>query len=147
LNPATWAQLALTHERCILTDFAGELPVEPVELDERYELNWVMKTRDGGYIEAWVAVLWNPGPKADEPVRLDIKKWKDGLELHRLGGKPFYIVMEWDGDIYYVRHDEAQDHVVYGIGGCTGSDLKESPCVLIPSDLFKRRTGASLFVM
>lgn len=142
MNPLAAEPVRAIHELGMLTMFAGDLPVHPVALDDRYALDWVMKTnQEEPLLSAWVACVHGMRPRSGMVI-LSLKKWKDGVRLNMLGGKPFYVVAEWEGEIFFVRHDEVLASVIYGLGSRAG-DPEDIPCVQIPSHLFKSRSAAN----
>lgn len=132
---------SLQVERESLAKFLLDSPYKAVKLPKRYYLDWVVMARDRS-VNAWIECKRRYNMRSKYPTfMMSMKKWQEGSDLSRLGGKPFYVVVEWDDGLFYVRQDEVLDAVTYGIGGRTDRNDPEDiePCVYIPVHLFQPR--------
>lgn len=134
-------------DRGVMATFLGDRAAKAVRLTRRYSLDWVMLSRQDGSIQAWAECKRIGLPMdAVQAVLVTIKKWQEGCELARLGGKPFLIVAELAEGVFYVRHDEVVGASLL-TDSCAELDEDIEPCVSIPLRLFRRlNPGANPFV-
>jgi hypothetical protein len=142
----------LQIERATITSLIGQRPLTAVKLPRRYAIDWALCTSSahGALVHAWVECKRRYCKRSEFPtLMISLKKWQEGVELHKAGGKPFLIVVEWDDGIFFLRHDEVAspsgfaNGVYVGIGGRMDRDDEEDvePCIWIPTALFHRPTA------
>lgn len=115
------------------------------KLPKRYSLDWVAEDNDG-FLMAWVECKRRHCSARTYPTfMISMLKWMDALHFQMLGGKPTYILVQWDDGAGWVRSDEVVASVKFSIGGRTDRDDPEDmePCVHIPVHCFHMLPASS----
>ena len=115
VRPVYEIQQTLELERLAITSFAEQFDVQPVKLPIAYNIDYAMLS--GENLMCWVEVKCRDVERyAYETLAISMKKIVNGVQLSKMSGKSFLLLVQWNDSLGWVKVKE-DDELDIRLGG------------------------------